>query len=97
MDGERNKLRSRRHWRLAYYALAVSHDGNFIALGGEVILGRGAPSKQQIAIVDTAQRAIVRTIPDTVDVQFGRLAWSPDGTRLTAIWPTSVGRFSQWR
>lgn len=64
-------------------ALAISPDGKFVAIGGGVI--NGGPMKQQIAIVDLAQHAIVHTIPNTVDFYFGQLAWSPDGANLTAI------------
>jgi WD40 repeat protein len=61
--------------------LAVSPDGKFAALGGHMISSRSP----QIIIVDLIERAIVRTIPNTVSFTFGRLAWSPDGTNLAAF------------
>ena len=45
----------------------------------------GGPIKQQIAIVDIEQHAIIRTMQSNVEFTFGRLAWSPDGTHITAI------------
>lgn len=67
------------------HALAISPDGKFVALGGEVIEGHPIPFKEQIVIVDMEQRAIVRTISDTVTFTYGQLAWSPDGASLAAI------------
>jgi len=64
-------------------ALAISPDGKFIALGGAV--HDSGPIRNQIAVVDMERRAIVRIIPNTLSFSFGRLAWSPDGTQLTAI------------
>lgn len=63
------------------YMLAISPDGKFIALGGELM--DGGPVKRQIAIVDMEQRAIVRTVQSGVTNGKSRLAWSPDGTYLT--------------
>ncbi len=64
-------------------ALAISPDGKSIALGGAV-MDKG-PMRQQIAIVDVAQRTIIRTIESNVDFVSGHLAWSPDGAYITAI------------
>lgn len=82
-------------------ALAISPDGKFIALGGllydlsptaaglSVVEATKEMFKRkiqrQIAIVDIAQRAIVRTIPVTKmnELSVGRLAWSPDGAHIT--------------
>lgn len=74
-----------RTWPFYPNALAISPDGKFAALGGEVIVPGPIPDKQQIVIVDLAKHAIVNTIPDTVSFSFGRLAWSPDGAYLAAI------------
>ena len=82
-------------------ALAISPDGKFIALGGRLYdfsptaagLSVVEATKEmfkrkiqrQIAIVDMAQRAIIRTIPVTKmnELSVGRLAWSPDGANIT--------------
>lgn len=64
-------------------ALAISPDGKLIALGGTV-MDKG-PIRQQIAIVDVAQRTIIRTIESNVQFMFGRLVWSPDGEHITAM------------
>jgi WD40 repeat protein len=72
--------------------LAISPDGKFVAIGGEVIIPITSPPStpkpnfiNNIAIVDMEQRSIVRTIPDTISFTFGQLAWSSDGLRLTGI------------
>jgi WD40 repeat protein len=67
------------------HALAVSPDGKFAALGGEVIAGAPIAIKEQIVIVDLMTRSILRTIPNTVSFSFGRLAWSPDGNSIAAV------------
>jgi len=65
-------------------ALSISPDGKFVAIGG-VYDNKGGMT-QQIALVDLAQRAIIRTIPNTVEFDnSGHLAWSPDGAHITAI------------
>lgn len=75
-------------------ALAISPDGKFAAIGGDVINPHSWPfdtpkptfgnpplsSQSAIVVVDLAQRAIVRTIQDYA----GHLAWSPDGAYITA-------------
>ena len=80
-------------------ALTISPDGKFVAIGGSVInpvgwrsstpkptFGNPPLSDQSaIVIVDLVQRTIVRTIQNTVDFDFGQLAWSPDGANLTAM------------
>ena len=80
-------------------ALSISPDGRFVAIGGGInnpvrwlfstpkpTFGTPPlPDMQLIAIVDMAQRTIVRTIRNTVGFDFGRLAWSPDGSHITAI------------
>ncbi len=80
-------------------ALAISPDGKFAAIGGGVINPHSWPfdtpkptfgnpplsSQSAIVVVDLAQRAIVRTIQNTVDFDVGRLAWSPDGAHLAAM------------
>ena len=53
-------------------ALSISPDGKFVAIGGAVI--DGGPETQKIVIVDLEQRAIVRTIQNTVGFDFGQLA-----------------------
>lgn len=65
-------------------ALSIRPDGKFVALGGGVYDDKGAMT-QQIALVDLAQRAIVRTIPNTVNFDLGHLAWCPDGANITVI------------
>jgi WD40 repeat protein len=72
-------------------ALALSPDGQLLALGGRVT-GDSAP-KTQIAILNIAQRTIVRTIPETVDFTFGRLGWSPDGRQIASIGPRGWNAF----
>lgn len=76
------------------YALAISPDAKFIAIGGEVInpqYGTSRPSfgnppspdTALIAIVDMAQRAIVRTIQYSgVMDRVSRIVWSPNGNWL---------------
>ncbi|MBS1186637.1 MAG: repeat-containing protein [Burkholderiaceae bacterium] len=64
------------------YALAISPDGKWAAIGGYAY---GGGIKHQSIIVDMEKRMATRTIPNTVDFAFGHLAWSPDGARLTAI------------
>ena len=48
--------------------------------------------------MDLPQRAIVRTIQNTVDFDNGHLAWSPDGAYITAIgrrgWDGSKGVYT---
>ena len=80
------------------YTLAISPDGKFIALGGEVSNPREWPfstpvptfgnpplsNTRLIAIVDLAKRTIVRTIQNTGAMnRMSRLAWSPDGAYIT--------------
>jgi WD40 repeat protein len=66
------------------YALAISPDGKLVTLGGAV-MDKGL-ERQQIAIVDVAQRTIIRTAESNVEfLNGGRLAWSPDGEHITAI------------
>jgi WD40 repeat protein len=68
-------------------SLAISPDGQFAAVGGQVI---GTPPRYtftpQIAILDLKKREIIRTIdnvfPDENQVQ--TLAWSPDGKAIAA-------------
>lgn len=75
-------------------ALAISPDGKFVAIGGEVINPLEWPfstplptfgnppltDQSAIVIVDLAQHTITRTIQNYA----GHLAWSPDGTYVTA-------------
>ena len=65
-------------------ALAISPDGKFAAIGGGKYDDKGTLT-QQIALVDLEQRKIVRTIQNTVALDFGQLAWSPDGAHVAAI------------
>lgn len=80
------------------YTLAISPDGQFMALGGEVMNPRDwpfstpvptfgnppFPNTKLIAIVDLTKRTIVRTIQNTgVMDSRSRLAWSPDGAYIT--------------
>ncbi len=80
------------------YAVAISPDGQFVALGGEVSNPRVWPFKtpvpkfgnppladtKLIAIVDLNKRSIIRTMKDVgVINEFARLAWSPDGRQIT--------------
>jgi WD40 repeat protein len=61
-------------------ALAISPEGNFIALAGYV---SGAdPVQRQVVIVDMKQRTISRTTQSTI---IHSLAWSPDGAHLAVI------------
>lgn len=76
-------------------ALAVSPDGKYIAVGGEVRNPRSWPfttpvptfgnpplsNMPLIAVVDIAQREIVRTIQSA---SIDRLAWSPDGADIAS-------------
>ena len=71
--------------------LAVSPDGQFLAVGGmKLVPPRGNPPmggfEARIAIVDVARHAIVRNFaafpPFTAN--FNQLAWSPDGVHLAA-------------
>jgi WD40 repeat protein len=71
-------------------ALTISPDGKFIAVGGNLFDFSPAAStveafkrkeQPQIALVDMAQRAIVRTIQSPFIKQ---LAWSPDGIHIAA-------------
>jgi WD40 repeat protein len=79
--------------------LTISPDGKFIAIGGGVNNPQSWPfstpkptfgtpplsNQSAIIVVDLAQRAIVRTIPNTVIFDFvGHLAWSPDGAHIAA-------------
>lgn len=82
-------------------ALSISPDGKLAAIGGWVRNPRTWPFSTQkptfgtpplpnmslIAVVDMEQRSIARTIQNTVDFSFGRLAWSPDGNYITAMGP----------
>jgi WD40 repeat protein len=80
-------------------ALSISPDGKFVAIGGEVRNPRqwpfstpqptfGTPplsNQSAIVVVDLVQRTIIRTMQNTVEFDFGRLAWSPDGAYITAM------------
>ena len=68
-------------------ALALSPDGNFVALGGQVLVyGIGNGYYPRIIIVDLQTRQIVRTIerpfPDGNAIQ--KIEFSPDGKSLAA-------------
>jgi len=80
------------------YVFSISPDGKFAAVGGNVINPKSwnhetfptfgdppLPNMSLIAIVDLAQRKIVRTIQKTLEFSSGQLAWSPDGTQITAF------------
>jgi WD40 repeat protein len=80
-------------------SLAISPDGKLIALGGrlrdvspaannEELFRREAQKQPQIAIVDMAQRKIVRTIQG---MWATHLAWSPDGAHIAAVGGTPSG------
>lgn len=85
--------------------LSVSPDGKYIALGGEVRNPRNWPFTQPIptfgdppfsntpliALVDLAQRKIVRTIKTN---GIDRLAWSPDGTHIASGGPLGIEIFN---
>jgi WD40 repeat protein len=60
--------------------LAISPDNKLVAIGG-VLYSPSLPvsMQTQIAIVDLAQRKIVRTTPIDNTADVGRLAWNPDG------------------
>ncbi len=66
--------------------LTTSPDGKIAAVGGGAY-NNGGSLTQQIALLDLVQRAIIRTIPNTVDFDFGRIAWSPNGNYITAMGP----------
>ena len=74
-------------------ALAISPDGKFVAIGGMVI--PGGQNYRQIAIVDLAKRAIIRTIPVTKmnELSVGRLSWSPDGAHIAMAGEGAVAVF----
>jgi len=69
-------------------SLTISPDGKFVVIGGLVI--PGGQNYSQIAIVDLAQRAIVRTIQSS---RYGRMAWSPDGAHITLAGAGEVSVF----
>lgn len=66
-------------------SLAISPNGNLIALGGEVFSGSfSTPNQLQIAIVDLVQRAVVRTINNRATCMGSRMAFSPNNAFLAA-------------
>lgn len=90
-------------WQLAWrvqadffhpYALAISPEGKFFALGGESF--ESGSKEHQIAIVDMAQRKIVRTIPNMLSYPMSRLAWSPNADHIALGGPNGIEIFNAY-
>ena len=64
-------------------ALAISPDGQFATLAGQIIVS-DQPIKQQLTIVDVTQAKIVRSIETSPPMYLNYVAWSPNGAHIVA-------------
>lgn len=94
MEGDTLTAYDTKNWRpiwgirtVPFYptTMSLSPNGQFAAIGGEYIPGAPLPTSSQILLVNIRNHAVIKTIQETVSLQFGSLEWSPNGNQLAAL------------